>query len=214
MKTDYDKMRPLLDTFDVVLFKGKGLWSFLIGLFSKKYTHVGLIWKCSQSELEQIKQNEKLVWRIKWKQHFEPYARRDGVILVFESTLLNGVKGVQLNLLSEHIKNYNGSISLRQFIHDRTDKERKTFADFISKTLGLPYEKDPLELLGGAVKFGPEKSDEDDYFCSELNAKAYQLCKFLPEKPCANKYAPEDFGNGKISDNLIAGAFGEIFRIK
>ncbi len=252
-KIPYSIIRPDLDTFDRVLFHGKGFFSFIISLFSWKYTHIGMVVKCSESLFGKFLQSHHVSASLKdWGQWLRVLCekgcplsdRHDGVLMIFESTIedcshCNGtgkiytdiedisrcacelrveftyhvcphckgsgkIKGVQLNLLSDRIANYKGSVSFRRFLGDRTESNLKQCYDFISKTLGLPYEKHPLELLGAAIKIGAKQPDESDYFCEELIDKLYQLCDFMLLDPPANKYMPDDNIEGRLVDkNLI-----------
>lgn len=244
-KIPYQVIRPDLDTFDRVLFHGKGFFSFIISLFSWKYTHIGMVVKCSQEILQRLFEDGTLM-NFSTEKYLSttPIYRNDGVLMCFESTIEDcshckgsgkiytdikdisrcacemrveftyhvcphckgsgKLKGVQLNLLSDRIATYKGSVSFRRFLGERTESNLKRCYDFISKTLGLPYEKHPLELLGAAIKLGPKQPDESDYFCEELVDKLYQLCDFMLLDPPANKYMPDDNIQGRLVDkNLI-----------
>jgi len=213
----YEDIRPELDTFDVVLFQGSGWFSRLIGLFCKKWSHVGLVIKTDKEFYIPVKYR-MLSLPINCTQTLvcnetNPFARED-VLMIFESAIIDKVNGVQLNLLSDRIKSYKGKVFIRRFIYNRTEKDRGTFSRFISKYLETPYERDILELLGGAIKIGKNQEDLKDFFCSELAAESFQDVGFLPQIPPSNKYSPYDFANGAVSKNLIKGKFGEPVEIK
>jgi len=210
----YSQIRPLLDTFDIVLFQGAGFVSWLIGLFCNKWSHVGLIAKCEQRQLEKLRTDKDVMWKIKWRTMWTYELRNDGTLMLFESAIIDGVNGVQLTLLSDRIKNYKGKVFIRAFIHERTEAELKKFNDFISKTLKTPYEKHVLELLGMAIKIGKKQEDTTDFACSELDTEAFQELGFLPQEPPSNKYSPADFANGMVSKNLKVGTLGDVIRIK
>jgi hypothetical protein len=212
----YSQIRPLLDTFDIVLFQGSGFVSWLIGLFCNKWSHVGLIVKCEQETMNDTFKMTNGICRGKITLQYcktLPYKRTNGVLMLFESAIIGGVNGVQLSLLSDRIRNYNGKVFIRSFMHERTETEIKKFNDFISKTLKTPYEKHILELLGMAIKIGKKQEDTTDFACSELNAEAFQELGFLPQEPPSNKYSPADFANGMVSNNLKVGTLGDVIRI-
>lgn len=217
-KMTYEQIRPTLGTFDLVLFHGTGCISFLVGLFSWRYTHCGTIVKCSQEMLDfTYKRLKQPVLKLDTYEKMKVIGRSSGgVLMVFESTTLNNIKGVQLNLLSDEIKNYKGRISIRHLTTERTPARLEKFYKFISRTLGLPYEKHPLELLGAAIKLGEKKPDDSDYFCSELTADGYQETNLLPSDPPSNKYMPDDLREGRIMDRLLPvdAVLGSEIRIK
>jgi hypothetical protein len=220
MEFTYEQIRPTLNTFDQVLFRGADLVSDIVEIGSPIYSHCGTVIKTTQEMLLYLVEKNLLkqqVYAEMAKSGTEIYEREDGVLMVFESTLLNNLnnqKGVQLNLLSDRIAKYDGTVTIRRFIHDRTDEERKILSDFINSVYGLPYETDILELLGCILKFGPNIEDLTSWFCSELNAMSLQRENFLPPKPLADRYNPSDFAPGGLVDkNLLVGSFDDEIKI-
>jgi hypothetical protein len=219
--TPYSDIRGTLDTFDQVLFHGEDLTSEVVEIGSPIFSHCGTIVKVTQEALLYLVEKNLLnqqVYAEMAKSGTEIYERQDGVLMVFESTLLNNLnsqKGVQLNTLSKRIEEYDGHITIRRFIHDRTDEERKILSDFINSVYGMPYETHILELLGCILKFGPNMEDLTSWFCSELNATVFQKEKFLSLLLLACKYSPSDFAQGGLFDrNLLVGMLDKGIQVK
>ena len=215
MTLTYDQIRPTLDTFDQVLFRGEDLVSDIVAIGSPIYTHCGTIVKTTQAMLKSLVSANKLSPLV--YDTMGDAIRTDGVLMVFESTLLNNLnnqKGVQLNLLSDRIAKYDGTVTIRRFIHDRTDFERQILSDFIRAIYGMPYETHILELLGCILKFGPDTEGLLSWFCSELDAMVFQRENFLPPKPLADRYVPSDFAQGGFVDkNLLVDSFDDGIKI-
>lgn len=177
----YAELRATLTTGSIVLFRGKGFVSDMIcricSLFSgkkTKYSHVGMI---------VADRNRKFV---------------------FESTTLNGNKGVQLNLLSTVLRSYKGTIVVRRLYADLTPPQHLALQQFISDSLHKPYERHIFELLGASTPWHLFDDNNSDYFCSELVAKVYQIWGFLPKLPAAKEYSPESFAvNGPVDKELL-----------
>jgi len=200
----YLDIRDHFDNLDVVLFHGTGFISDLVGLFSKHYTHVGTVVRCSAKDLD-ILLSKNLI-----SNTLSADCRgKSDVLMLFESTVINGKKGVQLNLLSESIAKYKGKVAVRHLDTDRR-LNVKNYYKFISESLGKPYESHPLELLGCAVESGISIEDDSDFFCSELSARSYQKVKLLPPQPIANKYKPDDFMYGGVVDSRLINATLEL----
>ena len=176
----YSSIRPKIHTGTIVLFQGTGLTSDLIrwfcGLFTGKkgtYSHVGMI-ICDKE-------------------------RR----FIFESTTLNGKKGVQLNLLSQAVKTYKGNMFIRTFEGNLTAKQTVELHQFISDNLGKPYEHHIWELIGAATPWTMFKGNNKDFFCSELIAKAYQILGLISKKPDAKEYKPDSFCKDDAIDHQL-----------
>lgn len=181
LQSTYERIRPSLQTGDIVLFRGEGIISSVIRWFCSlishkytKYSHIGTI-VCDSDH-----------------------------ILVFESTSIRGgVKGVRLTALSDVLANYDGRITIRRLHFNRTTELLHGLAQFISNNIGKPYERHLIELIEASTKLGFAHVDKSDFFCSELVAAVYQLWGLLGLSPDASKYSPEDFCYGGLVDSKL-----------
>lgn len=184
----YVEVRNDLQSLDLLLFSGKGVFSHWIKRFTRsKWSHVALV----------LRQGES--------------------IFCFESTTLNTsegnpVKGVQVNLLSQRLKNYTGLVTFKKLNHDLSPRmvDQKLY-QLRKRFEGVPYEQSLVELAASALKHPLLHEDLDSLFCSELVAEVYQEFGFLNERIPSNSYTPEDLS--KIT--LRGGAsFGPITVLK
>jgi hypothetical protein len=175
----YSEIRPKLKTGDIILFSGKGgasqwikWFCSLFNHFKKtKYSHIGM-----------------LVVESNW-------------VTLFESTLQDAAKGVQLVPFSHVVKTYNGRLFVRQICPALDDVQTLDLFRFIRSNIGKPYEKHIIELMRSVIDILPSQRENDtDFFCSELMASVFQMWRYLPEKPPANEYMPQDFALGGIID--------------
>ena len=185
MEMTYEQVRENLKSGDVVLFSGKGFVSMVVRWFTSlcngfrytKFSHVGMV--ATDSER----------------------------ILIFESTQLKGKKGVQLNAMSERIKEYGGQCWVRHLACDRGESYHSTLSNYIQEMLGRKYERNLIELMGATSHLVQKLSDHDDHlktvFCSELVCGGMKRQKHLPKSKPANFYDPQDFElNGVIDKHL------------
>lgn len=173
---EYDAIRPKLDTGDIVLFSGKGAFSEGIKWFSKStWSHVGMV-----------------VHMPDWG-HFLWESTTLSDLEDFETGTLT--KGVQLVVLSDRIKKYEGEIAIRRLQVERTERMTTDLAKLRLELRGKPYEKIKLELIRAVYDgpFGQNTADLSSLFCSELVAQAYQTLGLLSEDLPANEYVPKDF---------------------
>jgi hypothetical protein len=174
---NYEEIRTKIDTGDIFLFSGKGFISAGIKLLTKsKWSHLGMALRLPEYD----------------------------TVLIWESTTLNDLldvetgkarKGVQLNLLSERIRTYDGKVGYRKLIAHKTPGMLKELLDFRKEVKNRPYEKSELELIRSAYDgyFGKNKENLSSLFCSELVAEAYQRMNLLSEALPSNEYTPKDF---------------------
>lgn len=188
----YEKVRDDLETGDIVLFSGKGLFSSIIKLVGcTKWSHVGIVIKFADLDL----------------------------ILVWESTSLSKVKdaidgvcksGVQTVLLSERIDSYKGDISVRHLHGTIPIGAIRNLKDLRARLKNKPYEKDLSELAGSALDFGPFDIENEDFssvFCSELVAEALQTMKVITESLPANEFVPKDFSEGGAAEKYLMNGY-------
>jgi len=173
----YEEIRDDLKDLDIVLFQGKGLISTLIRWFCRlfggkgRFSHVGVI----------------LV--------------DEGRVMLFESTTLNGAKGVRLIPFSEVFEIYEGRVFVRRiklYPPDFSDRHWLAICDYVIENLDKPYEENLLELMASAVDNVEwySKDNNSDMFCSELVAGLYQAVGLIPEWKHKNEYTPDDFSIG------------------
>ena len=195
----YEDARNDLCTGDIVLFSGKGGLSHTIKLATNsKWSHVGMVLRLPDSH----------------------------AAFLWESTTLTNLKdaidgrvkrGVQLVLLSDRVRTYDGEISIRH-LRDHTigDTSYLDLMAFRQEVRGRAYEQGKLELIKAAYDgpLGHNQEDLSSLFCSELVAEAYQRLGLLQEPPQglpSNEYTPRDFAK---PINLQHGAsLGDAIRI-
>lgn len=173
----YEDVKHCLTTGDKVLFAGTGFISGLIRWVTKsEITHVGVV----------IKMFNRLV--------------------LLESTSLNGSKdGVQLNVLSDRIKNYKGKKYIRHLLNRRPKVDSNMIiSEFLTNHLGKRYERNLLQLLRSATIGVNKKEDWNSFFCSEL-AAAFDIMVLgiLPPDPVSSEYTPADYLPGHAVDKRM-----------
>lgn len=225
----YREIRPYLDNNDKVLFCGKGAISKAIVIVStigyilnwknwgsgfvkgldNKYSHCGSIVRVPWQYIAELLVQGKIPAEAIDKRIDDNKA---DAIMLLESTSINGgFKGVQLRLLSEAIKSYKGTVTIRrQSTNMLPDLERDK--NFIESVLGQRYEKSIVELFRSAIDLPGIEQDGDlsSIFCAELNALRDQLWRLLPENPPPNEYTPADYRTGgMVDENMYNGHLQE-----
>jgi len=176
----YTDIRDQLQTGDVLLFSGRGFASLLIRLRTWSWSsHVGMVSRVGTNKQD---------------------------VMVWESTKLTGIDGVQISLLSVRGKTYNGRIRVRQ-LHTRRDNEfYNTIHALRAEVEGTKYERNWWELLGAAAIWR-NVANIAYLFCSELVALAFKRWKILKNGVPENEYVPGDFEQGgKIDKKLVTGS--------
>lgn len=170
----YPEIRDLLQTGDIVLFRGRSLVSRMIQLATLSWTsHVGRIY------------------------------REGDDIFIRESTSLNkGKDGVQQSLLSVRIKTYNGQIRIRRLMANRTPRYNMLNQQWWHLHKGKEYEKDLWQLAGAAMPWR-NVTDFTSIFCSEYAAGGMIHEGLLNDKMPANEYTPADFELGGKIDRAL-----------
>lgn len=198
-KVKYSDIRDSLNTFDLILFSGRGFVSSVIKVCSRsKFSHVGVVIK-----KEDIR--------------FRDAEFRDGGVILFESTILGNnrdiffnehKRGVQFVYFSDKIKNYKGNVYIRQIKIKEEDKEGMILKlnEFALEVENREYERSKLELLFSCIPFLKLHENLNTLFCSELVAELYQRIGLLPDYIQSNSYTPNSFSKdlplefGKLKD--------------
>lgn len=187
----YQEIRSDLKTGDIVLFSGKYPRSWVIrGLTRSPWSHVGMVYLMPEHEQVHV-----------WESTKPPKGRNP-------SELRNGV---QLSLLSNRVRNYNGSLAIRRLRGVSLSSENLDDLKKLRKELdGKPYEEDLWELFSSAYEGPFGENDEEDLsslFCSELVAEAYQCLGLLGTGKPSNEYVPADFSVSRRLE-LLRGNLG------
>lgn len=150
----YSNVRNQMRPGDVIAFGGKGHFSEIIKFATRsEVSHVGVIFQVDRTG-RQFKN------------------------LIIESTSLNGKSGVQINFMSQRVRNYEGEVwwlPLDKPCSDFIEKSDKFF-EFLRTQIDKEYD------MGQAIKAGLDifddvwgvsvatlaKEDFDKFFCSEL----------------------------------------------
>ena len=181
----YDTERAKINTGDIVLFSGKGNISHGIKLVTNsKWSHVAMAVRLPEWDTV-------MLW--------------ESTTLSSLADVIDGTKksGVQLVLMSDRLKIYNGEATVRHLQGvdvDQNLKLKKKLMDFRKSVRNRPYEKSKIELIKAAYDgpFGYNEEDLSSLFCSELVAEAYQQMGLLPDAPkglSSNEYTPKDFSD-------------------
>ena len=185
-----------LRTGNIVLFSGRCTISKLIRLLSwSKWSHVGMI----------INDDPQY-----------PFP------LLYESTHNDTIKGldvgdytqgVQIVPFLDRLMTYNGSIGLRRVISPCYN-QRHQLRLYRTKMIGVPFEKNILEVLASAELFRWLRKDENlsSVFCSEHHAEATMALGWLNRDKPSNHYSPKFFA--KNNDYLNGVSFGKIEILK
>ncbi len=179
---NFYRYKDHFQTGDIILYGGRSFLSYLIKLFGwSPWSHVGIVVKLSKFD--------KLLFF-----QTTPSKRLKDVILK------KNIQGVQINFLEDFIKNEDGTVAWRRLKAARNEELRDGLQEYISDSIGKPYEKDLLEIARANYDGplgGNEEETLDSLFCSELVAEAYQQMGLLP---CdknggrnSNEYTPKDF---------------------
>ena len=194
----YDNVRSNLDTGDIVLFSGKGLISMGLKIGALcSWSHVAMVVRAKEPDVALIYQSTPVC---KAKDFF------DG----------NLKNGVQINVMSEAVKGYNGKVAVRHLSVARTPTMLNGLSEFRQEVRDRPYEKRIMDMVQ-AVWDGPLGHVEEDLsslFCSELVAEAYQRMGLLPRNQSGGKesseYTPKNFSSqGGELDLLLGASLGE-----
>lgn len=178
---------------DLILFKGKGLFSRLImAAPGASFSHIGM------------------------------YVRFGNKPRIFESTSLGTladvitgekINGVQLVAFQERVDSYEGEVFYRPIIGPRTMTQHTLLDEYINLNHGKPYEKSKRELANAQLDlplpWELNKEDDSSLFCSETAAYALRAMGIMENttKP-ANEFTPSDFA-GDVA--LKSGfSFGEL----
>lgn len=168
-----------LNTGDIVLFSGKGIFSLGIKWITRcKWSHVGMI------------------------------VMIDNVAHILESTTMCNVNdiylnkpisGVQVVPYAERVAAYDGEVGVCQLMWDNEYdlvQANEHVEEFIKLHHGKAYEKDKFELLKSAVDCIGDDNVEDvsTLFCSELVIEAWEAMGVLAEGDLiSNEITPSDF---------------------
>jgi predicted NAD/FAD-binding protein len=190
----YDDVRDNLDTGDIVLFSGKGLISMGLKIGALcTWSHVAMVVRVREPDVALLYQATPVC---KAKDFM------DGVLK----------NGVQINVMSEAVKGYNGKVAVRHLSVARTPDMLTGLSQFRQEVKDRPYEDHIIQMVK-AVWDGPLGHVEEDLsslFCSELVGEAYQRMGLLPDNECGGRpcteYTPKDFSTEGGGLELLLGA--------
>ena len=194
----YDDVRNNLDTGDIVLFSGKGLISMGLKIGALCiWSHVAMVVRVREPDVALLYQSTPVC---KAKDFM------DGVLK----------NGVQINVMSEAVKTYNGKVAIRHLSVARTPEMLSGLSRFRQEVKNRPYEARIIDMVK-AVWDGPLGHVDEDLsslFCSELVAEAYQHMGLLPSNESGGKesseYTPKNFSEeGDHLDLPLGASLGE-----
>lgn len=172
---DYDEIRHLVKTGDIVLFSGSGFISKMIMLATRsKWSHVGIIYRPDPN----------------------------GTVFLYESTTLspmkdkrgNALRGVQTVDFRSRLRTYKGGVAIR-LLQAELIEDQLMQLEVVRRTMRFkPYERSYAELAKSLLgKWGIYQSaDSSSQFCSELVAYCLQAMGVLTKSRSANSYTPAD----------------------
>jgi hypothetical protein len=181
--TTYREIRDAIQSFDILLFSGRGLVSRGIqALTNSPWSHVAVALRLRE---------------------FDQVLCYESTTLSDQADLVSGrrVKGVQLVQLSARLAGYEGEVAWRA-VHGRRSAAMNVAAGhFMRAFQGRPYEENQWELLKAALDATPvgrNEPDESSVFCSEMVALLeWHVGIMLDAGQPANEFTPADFaGDG------------------
>lgn len=180
MKKTYSALRDQLGTGDIVLFSGRGVFSWLIKRATRsQWSHVGMVVRDPDLDLLLLCESGG-----GWKK--DEYSGKR-------------VFGVRFVQLSEAVRTYCGKVAIRPLLDiELTDADYVTIGKAREELDGRPYQRSILELIGAAVDCVDwiKRPNLKSLFCSEMVAEMYQRLDLLSPPPVgwpSNEYTPEDF---------------------
>ena len=166
-------------TGDILLFNGKGWLSYFIEYFGKcDYSHIGMVVVNPSTELK-------------------------GVYLLDCS--LEDNKAVQLRLLDDVIKDYDGSVYFRKMIYERSEKFQTSIMNVYNEVKDVPYDLDIFDWIAAKILVDTDDlcraektpfsniKDTSKFWCSALVAYLYVRSDILPISTPWSIIAPVDF---------------------
>jgi hypothetical protein len=178
----YDQIRDKIRQGDLIGFGGTGFVSGGIELFTRSpLSHIGIVLDTQVSIGGQPQQGH--------------------VIMLIESTSLNGKSGVQINRLSERVSNYPGKVwwlPLADAIRAKCDWQK--FYDYALSLDGHPYAYIPVAMMVfepiahwpiiGRLVQNPR--DTSQLFCSALDAALIEKAGGLDFNINFDEVSPQD----------------------
>lgn len=175
----YNEVRNKIKTGDVISFSGKGHTSNIIKeVTDSDISHVGIVLK------KTIVENQER-------------------ILLIESTTLNKLpdvftgkkfKGVQVQYLSDRIKDYKGQVYWHGLQRTLKPMEKQALITFLMLQHQLEY--DSKQAIGAGVDIFDilfsNIENHDEFFCSELVAAAYKHIGWFPGSYNTSEITPAD----------------------
>jgi hypothetical protein len=155
----YQAVRGFMAPGDVIAFSGRGFASWAIRLFTRSsVSHVGVVYDARDENGERV-------------------------VMIIESTTLNGRKGVQKNRLSARLRDYEGGaacwLPLMPLEREILERNIVTFYAFIEAQMGDGYDKG--SVFRQIPIIGPLfwRDDPREECCSELGAQIFQATNLI-----------------------------------
>jgi hypothetical protein len=176
-RATYEEIRPRMRAGDGIAFGGHGF----VSNFIKHWTRPSF-WK---------------FWQDSPLSHWATVLRMDseGRVYLIESTQLNEKNGVQVNLASTRIEQYDGIVfwlPLAQKQHDKFDHKRfNEFMQALDKKQ-IPYDDMLIaHLLFDRFNLFQSKEDWSKFICSELGAAIGKSANILPLNLNTSEVTPQ-----------------------
>jgi hypothetical protein len=180
-EVDPETIHELVQTGDLLLFRGRGLTSNIVRYFTRSHwSHIGVV--------------------VRLRGVAEP--------LVLESTTLSDsndlfkgapVRGIGLVSLADKIRQYDGDIALRRRQGEPLSASRQKMVERLALTLcHRPYKNFLLCHLR-AQFYRQRKKDYSAMFCSELVAEIYRRLGWLDQDICPKDFVPGHFAKNNFS---------------
>jgi len=198
---EYDKIRDMLDTGDILCCSGRGLASGVIKVGTYGPKPIFPFWRWRSSHTAGI---------VRWPVLAPPWDNQR--VLVYESTTLNPkpdaitgrpISGVQLHPMSEWLRDYPGSVALRRLHVARTPQMLCAVQRHVQRNHGVHYEQNPIEILYSALDFrlmrwADNRPDTSSMFCSELWGDLYNDMGLWNTLLAPNELTPRDWAGENL----------------
>lgn len=200
--SNYDKVRYILKTGDVIAFSGRGLFSKIIKLrINCPISHVGIVVRSSDSTglfadsvllLESTTLTKSRVENKGITKFLRPWKKKQNV----DADGLDVIKGVSMRWLSQAVAAYDGDASVYQLkdCPDRIAVERMVEWLREKKFQKTEYDYKQVVYLGLKTK-NLKDSENSQLFCSELVGKCLQKMGLLPDNYHPSLMTPKDVIN-------------------
>ena len=197
----YKELRDYIQPFDLISFSGKGHVSNIIkGFTDSDISHVAIVYKIQDEETNIHLDN---LTREDEKALISDDLYDKERVLIIESTSLvtlpdkihgEYIKGVQIQALSERIKDYDGQVYWHKLRNTISEARQAFMYMWLTNRHRKRIQYDTIGAVQSAIDIWDyileSKPDYEKLFCSEMVAKAYEIAGLFIGNP--SEQTPDD----------------------